>query len=352
MNSDTCPPACPSSRDPPRPSRDQLRPSRSLAGKVAIVTGAGSRGDDEVGNGRAISLLLAEDGASVVCVDRELRLAERTAAMIEHEAGSGRAVAWRADVSREGECAGTVEAALRAFGRVDVLVNNVGVLGPTGTATEAEVEAWARGLEVNVTSMMLMVKHAVPAMAGNEAEAGIRGAIVNMGSVAGLRGGTPSLLYPTSKGAVVNMTRAMAAHHGGQGIRVNCVCPGTSVRCACVCPARLRLYRHVCAGACLRLCRCQSRRVCSSRREADDANRHAVHAHGLRILGAGHGGRDARGPPPRQPAADRGQRLGLCRRGAFPGGRRGAMDHGHRADRRRGGIVRRRHCRAGWMSSC
>lgn len=249
MNSDTCPPACPSSRDPPRPSRDQLRPSRSLAGKVAIVTGAGSRGDDEVGNGRAISLLLAEDGASVVCVDRELRLAERTAAMIEHEAGSGRAVAWRADVSREGECAGTVEAALRAFGRVDVLVNNVGVLGPTGTATEAEVEAWARGLEVNVTSMMLMVKHAVPAMAGNEAEAGIRGAIVNMGSVAGLRGGTPSLLYPTSKGAVVNMTRAMAAHHGGQGIRVNCVCPGTSVRCACVCPARLRLYRHVCAGA-------------------------------------------------------------------------------------------------------
>ncbi|KAF4505688.1 hypothetical protein G6O67_007610 [Ophiocordyceps sinensis] len=226
MNSDTCPPACPSSRDPPRPSRDQLRPSRSLAGKVAIVTGAGSRGDDEVGNGRAISLLLAEDGASVVCVDRELRLAERTAAMIEHEAGSGRAVAWRADVSREGECAGTVEAALRAFGRVDVLVNNVGVLGPTGTATEAEVEAWARGLEVNVTSMMLMVKHAVPAMAGNEAEAGIRGAIVNMGSVAGLRGGTPSLLYPTSKGAVVNMTRAMAAHHGGQGIRVNCVCPG------------------------------------------------------------------------------------------------------------------------------
>ena len=85
------------------------------------------------------------------------------------------------------------------------------------------------GLEVNVTSMMLMVKFAVGAMRANaprEDEGYIRGSIVNMGSVAGLQGGTPSLLYPTSKGAVVNMTRAMAAHHARDGIRVNCVCPG------------------------------------------------------------------------------------------------------------------------------
>ncbi|KJK86133.1 hypothetical protein H633G_10016 [Metarhizium anisopliae BRIP 53284] len=74
--------------------------------------------------------------------------------------------------------------------------------------------------------MMLMAKYAVPAMRDNEPEAGVRGSIVNLGSVAGLRGGTPSLLYPTSKGAVVNMTRAMAAHHAKDGVRVNCVCPG------------------------------------------------------------------------------------------------------------------------------
>ncbi|PNY21452.1 Bacilysin biosynthesis oxidoreductase BacC, partial [Tolypocladium capitatum] len=202
------------------------RPSRSLAGKVAIVTGAGSRGDG-IGNGRAIAILLAEDGASVVCVDRDLALAERTAAMIRDE-GRGAATACRADVSSEADCAAVVDTALREHGRVDVLINNVGVMGAKGTATEADAEEWARGLEVNVTSMVLMAKHAIPAMLRNEpgaADGGIRGSIVNMGSVAGLRGGAPSLLYPTSKGAVVNMTRAMAAHHGSQGIRVNCVCP-------------------------------------------------------------------------------------------------------------------------------
>ncbi|UNI23087.1 hypothetical protein JDV02_008926 [Purpureocillium takamizusanense] len=210
----------------------QIRPSRSLAGKVAIVTGAGTLGEG-IGNGRATAILLAEDGAAVVCVDRDGALAERTAEMIRAE-GRGRALALAADVTRDAECAAVVEAALDAFGRVDVLVNNVGVLGARGTATEADAEAWARGLEVNVTSMALMAKHAIPAMLRNDinnndadaAGGGIRGSIVNVGSVAGLRGGTPSLLYPTSKGAVVNMTRAMAAHHGAQGVRVNCVCPG------------------------------------------------------------------------------------------------------------------------------
>jgi NAD(P)-dependent dehydrogenase (short-subunit alcohol dehydrogenase family) len=75
-----------------------------------------------------------------------------------------------------------------------------------------------------VTSMVQMVKYCIPAMQRNDGE--MKGSIINMGSVAGLKGGTPHLLYPTSKGAVVNMTRAMAAHHAPDGIRVNCVCPG------------------------------------------------------------------------------------------------------------------------------
>lgn len=202
-----------------------VRPSRSLAGKVAIVTGAGSQGDG-IGNGRAIAILLAEDGASVVCVDREPTMATRTAEMIREE-GRGDAISVNGDVSSEKDCSRIVDEALSRFGRLDMLVNNVGIMGARGNAVEADTAEWARGLEVNVTSMMLMAKCSIPAMSKNEpGDGGIRGSIVNMGSVAGLQGGTPSLLYPTSKGAVVNMTRAMAAHHAKDGIRVNCVCPG------------------------------------------------------------------------------------------------------------------------------
>ncbi|CRG90700.1 Bacilysin biosynthesis oxidoreductase BacC [Talaromyces islandicus] len=202
-----------------------LRPSRSLSGKVAIVTGAGSAGD-EIGNGRAIAILLAEDGASVLCVDRELSAAQRTVEMITGE-GKGAATAINGDVSSEDDCRSIVEAAIRQFGRLDILVNNVGIMGARGQAPDVNVAEWTRGLEANVTSIMLMAKYAISAMRKNEPEDGnIRGSIVNIGSVAGLQGGNPSLLYPTSKGAVVNMTRAMAAHHGREGIRVNCVCPG------------------------------------------------------------------------------------------------------------------------------
>ena len=210
-------------------STDQLppRPSRSLAGKVAIVAGAGSSGDG-LGNGRAIAILLAEDGACVLCVDRDLAPAQRTADMVNAE-GKGRAIAFQADVTSSKQCAAMVDRALDEFGRLDILVNNVGVLGPRGSAVETDEEEWARGMDINVTSMMLATKHAVPAMLMNErGDQGIRGSIVNMGSVAGLVGGARSLLYPVSKGAVVQMTRAMAAHHGKDGIRVNTVCPGKS----------------------------------------------------------------------------------------------------------------------------
>ncbi|MCR0985667.1 SDR family NAD(P)-dependent oxidoreductase [Roseomonas populi] len=196
---------------PPRIARD-------LEGKVAIVTGAGSRAEG-IGNGRASAILLAEAGARVVLVDANRAWAERTAEMIASEGGQSLVV--EADVTRQEDCRQIVENAVARFGGVDVLVNNVGIGGPKGTAVEVDLEAWNHGLLVNVTSMMLMAKFAVPEMARRGG-----GAIVNIASVAGLRGGTPNLLYPTSKGAVVNMTRAMAVHHAREGIRVNCVCPG------------------------------------------------------------------------------------------------------------------------------
>lgn len=201
-------------------------PSRGLRGKVAIVTGAGCAGDG-IGNGRAISLMLAEEGCNVVCLDLNLEWAQKTADMVTSKPNRGKAIACTADVTKAVDCQSVVDQALKEFGKINILVNNVGIGGAPGTAVDVDMEAWAKGLEINVSSMVQMAKVCIPAMQKNEGET--KGSIVNMGSVAGLKGGTPHLLYPTSKGAVVNMTRAMAAHHAGDGIRVNCVCPGVSL---------------------------------------------------------------------------------------------------------------------------
>jgi len=191
---------------------------KRLAGKVAIVTGAGSRAEG-IGNGRAASILLARHGARVALIDAVKAWAEATARMIAEEAGEAFVV--EADVTDPAACAEAVRRTVERWGRLDILVNNVGIGGPPGTAVEVDPAAWDEAMRVNVASMMLMAKYAIPEMrkAGG-------GAIVNIASVAGLVGGHPHLLYSTSKGAVVNMTRAMAAHHGSEGIRVNCIAPG------------------------------------------------------------------------------------------------------------------------------
>lgn len=192
--------------------------STRFDGRIAIVTGGGSRGDG-VGNGRASAMLLALRGAKVLVADLAIDAARDTVARIR-DAG-GEAEPFAADVSRAADCEALVGDALRRWGRLDVLVNNVGISGPPGNAVEVDIEAWDHAMRVDVGSMMLMAKFSIPAM-----RAAGRGAIVNMASVAGFRGGHPSLLYPTAKGAVINLTRAMAAQHGTEGVRVNCVAPG------------------------------------------------------------------------------------------------------------------------------
>lgn len=201
--------------------------ARGLHGKVAIVTGAGCAGSG-IGNGRAISIMLADEGCNVICLDRNLSWAEKTVDMANSKPGRGLAVAIQGDVTSAADCEKTVQLALERFGRLDILINNVGVAGAPGTAVDVDIEGWAKTLEVNITSMMLMAKYAIPIMKKNEGET--KGAIVNMGSIAGMQGGTPHLSYPTSKGAVINLTRAMAANHAREGIRVNCVCPGVCLR--------------------------------------------------------------------------------------------------------------------------
>ncbi len=193
-------------------------PNTGLKDKVAIVTGAGSRGDG-IGNGRAAAILLAREGARVALLDAERDWAEATEAMIDKEGGSSMVVV--ANVADQASCAAAIKATVDAWGRLDVLVNNVGIGGPAGNAVEVNAEAWDVAMRINVKSMMLMAKAAIPEM---QKQGG--GTIVNIASIDGLKGGNPSLFYSTSKGAVVNMTRSMAVHHGPDGIRVNCIAPG------------------------------------------------------------------------------------------------------------------------------
>jgi NAD(P)-dependent dehydrogenase (short-subunit alcohol dehydrogenase family) len=200
------------------------RPTRSLTGRVAVVVGAGSEGEG-IGNGRAAAILLAEAGARVVCVDFSQANAERTVQMICNDPGNGEAISIVADVAEEEQCRRVVQETISKYGRLDILVNNVGIIGARGTATTVNMSHWDAGMRVNVNSMVMMTKYAIPYMEKNEGGQ-YKGSIVNLSSIAGLRGGSPDLMYATSKGAVINMTRAMAGQHGAQGIRVNCVCPG------------------------------------------------------------------------------------------------------------------------------
>jgi NAD(P)-dependent dehydrogenase (short-subunit alcohol dehydrogenase family) len=190
-----------------------------LQGKVAIVTGAGSRVPGGIGNGRAAAVLMAREGARVTLADTAPDWVAETLAMIDAEGGQAQVV--EADVTDPAACAVIVQRTVAAWGRLDILVNNVGINGPRGSAVDVDPDAWDVAMQVNVKSMMLMARAAIPEMIR-----GGGGAIVNLGSVAGLMAGNPNLLYTASKGAVVQMTRAMAAHHAAEGIRVNCVCPG------------------------------------------------------------------------------------------------------------------------------
>ena len=188
-----------------------------LAGKVALISGGGATGDG-IGNGRAAAILLARAGVKILVADRELELAERTVEMITSEGGIAAALA--ADVTDEADCARLVDATLDRFGRLDFLDNNVGI-GSRGSVVEEKTEQYRRVMQINVESMFLLSKYAIPAMI----KTAQGGAIVNISSISALR---PRGLttYTTSKAAVIGLTRAMAVDHGGDNIRVNCITPG------------------------------------------------------------------------------------------------------------------------------
>ncbi len=187
-----------------------------LVGKVAIVTGAGSRGPG-VGNGKATSVLFAREGAKVLLVDNAIDHAEETRAIIEGDGGE--ASTFQADVTSEADCRAMVEAAVERYGRLDILDNNVGI-SLRKNIIEIDPDEWDHMMTINLKSMMLASRSAIPAMIENGG-----GAIINISSVAGLRA-IGDAAYTTSKAAVIGLTMTMAADHGRDGVRVNCIAPG------------------------------------------------------------------------------------------------------------------------------
>jgi NAD(P)-dependent dehydrogenase (short-subunit alcohol dehydrogenase family) len=185
--------------------------------KVAIVTGAGSTPGPGMGTGKASAVVLAREGAKVVLVDLFPERAEETRRLIEEEGGE--AIVCQADATRAADCEAMVGQAVDAFGTVDILVNNIG-RAVVGSVVDLSEEDWDRALDINLRTMFLASKYAVPVMAANGG-----GSIVNVASISALRGdGTAA--YSAAKGGMLALTVDMAYSHGRDGIRVNAVAPG------------------------------------------------------------------------------------------------------------------------------
>jgi NAD(P)-dependent dehydrogenase (short-subunit alcohol dehydrogenase family) len=184
-----------------------------LTGKVAIITGAGS------GIGQSTAMLFGEEGARVVVADIDPQKATETVSLIKDRGGV--AVAVEADISKEEEARGITEEAIRAFSRIDILVNDAAVFVLKGFDTT--MEEWRRSLGVNVIGTAFCTKYAVAEMKKHG------GAIVNLGSISSFIAEPDCFTYSATKAAILQMTRNMAMDLAAYNIRVNCVCPGTII---------------------------------------------------------------------------------------------------------------------------
>ena len=186
-----------------------------LANKVAIITGSAG------GMGQAAAMLFAQEGASVVVTDVVVDSGEETVKSIK--SAGGNAVFVKADVSKENEVKALVDAAIAAFGRVDILYNNAGIMPSTdGSVTDLGEELWDRILDVNLKSSFLCTKNTIPHMVKQG-----KGSIINIASFVAFMGCTvPQDAYTASKGGLIALTKSLAVQYGRQGVRCNAICPG------------------------------------------------------------------------------------------------------------------------------
>ncbi|MBI4059836.1 MAG: glucose 1-dehydrogenase [Elusimicrobia bacterium] len=186
-----------------------------LAGKVCLITGAGS------GMGAEATVRFAREGALVAACDMNLEAARRVAQAAE--AAGGKAIAVAMNVSREADVAEGVRAAVKAYGKIDVLYNNAGIFpSDDRSVTDTEEKVWDNVLSVNVKGVYLVCKHGIP-----ELLAVGGGSIINVASFVALVGcSVPQDAYTASKGAVIALTKSLAVQYGPRGIRSNAICPG------------------------------------------------------------------------------------------------------------------------------
>ena len=193
-----------------------------LLGKHAIVVGAGQTPGETIGNGRAMAMLFAREGAHVLCVDRVAARAEETVAMIRDEGGL--AASFAADIVQSEQAAAVVADAAARFGSIDILVNNVGIGGAVGIADGpphiADEAAFDRILDVNLKGMWHTIKAAIPVMRSTGS-----GSIVNISSLASLAGNS-MIAYEISKAAVNRLTLSVATANAKYGLRCNAILPG------------------------------------------------------------------------------------------------------------------------------
>jgi NAD(P)-dependent dehydrogenase (short-subunit alcohol dehydrogenase family) len=192
-----------------------------LAGKIAVVVGAGQSPGEGIGNGRATVLRFAQEGARILAVDRDLASAEETAVLAAKDGGE--CIAFQADVTREATLAATMQEAVRRWGRLDILHNNVGVSvgGGDKPLDELTEEAYDRVSAINLRGTIMACKHAIPIMRRQGS-----GAIVNISSVAAFENTYPLVTYKVTKAGMVAFTQQLALQNAPYGIRVNCILPG------------------------------------------------------------------------------------------------------------------------------
>ena len=189
-----------------------------LNNKIAVVVGGGQQPGETIGNGRAVCLRFAQEGAHVLVVDRDQDLAQETVKIIEGE--GGKASAWAADITVETECEAIAATAMDRYGRIDILHNNVGRSKGDRPVVDMDADMWDEIMGMNLKGMFMTCKHVLPIMQQQQS-----GVIINISSISSICDGQ-TVTYKTSKGAVNTLTHHIAMENAQHGIRANAILPG------------------------------------------------------------------------------------------------------------------------------